>query len=75
MKNINNLKPQSAIIFNDNDEEIILTTGNQVLLTTDETEHDKTYQGEITFINEDCIIIDNRIMIYWEYVLEITNMV
>lgn len=72
MKNINNLNPQSAIIFRDGNEELILVLNEtNVEVITDGTDFDKILKGTITFINEDGLRIEDGDIMFWEYIEEI----
>jgi len=76
MKNINNLEPKQAIIFN-NGEEILTLIENEskvkVILDESEYVNDNILTGVITFLAEDAIDIDNKYgVILFEYIKEIT---
>jgi hypothetical protein len=71
MKNIKKLKPIRTIIFeNGNDKLILMQNETVVKLITDKSEYEEDYEGLITFVNEDGIGIENK-MIYWEYIEEV----
>ncbi|MBZ9622903.1 hypothetical protein G9F71_008555 [Clostridium sp. FP2] len=73
MKNINNLKPKTAIILEGESNEVMTLILNETVVevTTDGTEHVKKQEGLITFINEDGLKLEAGDLIFWEYVKEI----
>ena len=72
MKKINKLKPVSGVIFDNELEQLILTKGMSIIITTDNTEHELMLSGDITFVNEDGVVLDdNEDIIFWEYIKEI----
>jgi len=73
MKNIKNLKPVEAVIFEYQEEKITLIKGEtQIHIVTDGSEHEKEYSGLISFVNSDGIEIeDDGNIIFWEYIEEL----
>lgn len=73
MKNIRNLEPKQATIFESSEGKIILVTNKtEVKVTTDGTDFKKEYSGFITFIDESGFEIeDSGDFIKWDYVEEI----
>lgn len=75
MKNINNLKPLTAVIFRNEENEILTLikdeTNVKVIVEKAEYGEDNIFIGTITFVNEDAIEINNGGLIHWEYVEEI----
>lgn len=72
MKNINNLQPHSAIVFNNGEEQLVLIKDvTEILLETDKTDFDEFYSGIITFVNEDGIEVSGSQLIHWEYIKSI----
>ena len=71
MININKLTPQATILFENNDEKLLLKTGLNITIITDETEHDEVYTGCIQWVTEDEIQLENKHSIKFEYIEEI----
>ena len=75
MKNINEANVFEVVKLEVNNESMYLSEGMEVIVWTDETDFEKEYAGEITFVNTDGIEIENQEIIPWEYikVIEIQN--
>lgn len=70
MNNINKLNPQTAIVFNNGTENLVLIKGKTVVMviTDGSNDFEKECSGLVTDINEDFIEIENGDMIDWEYI-------
>lgn len=61
----------AIIVTRPNGEEMILKEGDLVIITTDNTDYDEIYSGEITFLSIDEICVSNLEDIKFEYVVDI----
>jgi phage gp45-like len=75
VKNINNLSPIEAVVFESDGNKLVLTEGMKVSLITDGLELDKEITCMINYVTVDEIAYNDGkhlINVAWEYVEEIS---
>ena len=63
---------QEALLVTVNSIKVLLKEGDIVSVETDSTDFDEIYTGEISFVNVDCISINNSDNIPWEYIVNLS---
>jgi hypothetical protein len=73
VKNINELTPKEAIIFENEDEEIMTLILNETVVSviTDKSDFERNYCGLITYMSEDGLEIECGELMFWRNIKEI----
>lgn len=70
MNSIKNLQAKKSIVFENDKEDILILIQNEtnVLVTTDKTDFNQSYEGIISELTEDGLSINESDFILWEYI-------